>query len=123
MKKIFSDFYLRTYAQILLFLLPFLTLGLLGEEIVLYLSASIEAICLLALIARFFTYLKNHKVADRPKWADEVLGMMTLPYSMALSSLILIKSGIEAQSGIWLAIIFTVLIILAILTDAKKTKI
>lgn len=103
-------------ANILAATLPFITLGLLGESLVLYISIFIGVVSLTGLL--ICTVLKRtHKV---PYVITSIIDDLSLPYAITLSSLILKNKGIDFVIGLWVALILCVLILISKFADNHK---
>ena len=93
--------------------LPFLTIGMLGNKIILYISAAVGILALTLFVYGFFRkyqlQVENilHKVI-------EILG---LPYGIALSAAILDQNGIDASIGYW----FSLLVIILAISSVANT--
>lgn len=88
--------------------LPFITLGFLGDNVVLYISISIGILSLIGLVLSMLC--KNNKRAYcllKPLFKD-----FSLPYALTLSSLILKNNGIDATIGLWISAILCILTVL-----------
>ncbi len=97
----------ETCSDILAASLPFITLGLLGDKLVLYVSVSIGVMALVTLIACLL--LKNRKFTNTPlafRPHD-----FALSYAFALSAAILDSKGIDASLVYWTALILAILAI------------
>lgn len=105
-------------SEILAATLPFITVGFLGNSLILYISLTIGIIALLGL--GICIILKNKLSAYR---LEKIQPQdFSLPYAIALSSAILSNHGIDANIGYWVALGLCVLTIGSLLTDNKDSK-
>lgn len=87
--------------------LPFITLGLLGNLLVLHISIIVGVLALLGLVLSIL--LKNHT----PSYKSAIIlpQDFSLPYAFALSSTILQTYGIDATIGLWFSLFLCILVI------------
>ena len=104
-----------TCSEILAAALPFITIGLLGDRLILYISLTVGIIALLGL--GLCILLKN-KMPFRNSVKIN-LQDFSLPYAIALSSAIVRSNGIDASIGFWFSLGLTVIIIIGVLIPKK----
>ena len=98
--EIFKDSLADGAAKVLTATLPFITLGMLGNEWMAYISCAIGIIAMVVLAVRFFTLLKDRTKVRKVELLDKAVGD-PFPYSMTLCAAILMQAGIDAVYGLW----------------------
>ncbi len=104
MMKIFTDNILSdTCSTVVVAALPFITLGLMGNKPVLYVSISLGTLAMIGLIGSIV--FKKLFLNERLLKAVRILnGDYLLPYVIALSAMILQCNGVDAVFGLWIAL-------------------
>lgn len=95
------------YSNVIGATLPFITLGLLGNRIVLYISVSIGCLALVMLVSALL--LKSR--SDFGKSLISLFQGLFLPYAIALSALILYDKGYDVSVVLWISLLLAILII------------
>lgn len=103
-------------SEILAATLPFVTIGLLGDRITLYISLSIGVLSLLflglsILFKSKIPIYRFNKIQPQD---------FSLPYAIALSATILRNNGINASIGFWFSIGLSFLIIISNVIIVQK---
>lgn len=105
-------------SEILAATLPFITIGLLGDRIILFISLNIGVISLLLLgLSILFKSKIPFYRFDKIQPQD-----FSLPYAIALSAAILKNNGINASIGFWCSLGLSIIIISNIFIVQKDSK-
>ena len=97
-------------AEIIGATIPFMTIGFLGDRIVLYISLTVGIVALLCLV---LSILLQYKIPIC-RFTKVQPQDFSYPYVIALSTAILKSHGIDASFGYWFALGLCVLIIISI---------
>jgi len=109
------------FARILIATLPFITVGMLGSPVVLYSATAVGVAALAGMVVCICLYMKKKTWAvASSSLRGTVNDLLSLPYAMALSSVIPRVVGIDTTAGLWLALIFCPFCIFANLHPKKK---
>lgn len=104
MNTMLKDAIIVSLARILVATLPFVTLGMLGNDIVLYVSLAVGMLALAALVVRAISLSgKRHEIVDGDSFGECVDDLLSFPYAITLSSTILALNGVDASPGFWLS--------------------
>lgn len=104
-------------SEILAATLPFITIGLLGDKLILYISLTVGSIALLGLI--LCVLLKNRM----PSYKAIILPQdFSYPYAIALSAIILKQHNIDASFELWLSLFLTIAVIITNIFIKPRTK-
>lgn len=116
--EIFKDSLADEAAKVLTATLPFITLGMLGNEWMAYISCAIGIIAMVVLAVRFFTLLKDRTKVRKVELLDKAVGdLLSFPYSMTLCAAILMQAGIDAVYGLWFDGLLAVGVLGSVLSD------
>ncbi len=96
------------FSRVMAAVLPLFTIGFLGNDVVLYTAAAIGIIAFMGFIA-CLTVVK----AETPRFCRIVDSILSLPYALALSALIIMSRGIDATIVLWAALFLSIAIIIA----------
>ncbi len=100
--EIFKDSLADGAAKVLAATLPFITLGMLGNEWMSYVSCAIGIIAAVVVVVRFLSLLKDTTKVRKVELLDKAVSdILSFPYAMALCSAILMQAGIDASYGLW----------------------
>ena len=88
---------------------PFVTLGSLGNSFVYYTALIVSGLSLIVFFARYIYCIKR-KLIIKSSLLPYFIRDCMLPYSIALSALILHPNGRDCKSALWLALILLVII-------------
>lgn len=109
-----------TCSNIMVATLPFITVGMLGNPVVLYISTAVGGIFLIGFLYSLISR-KCISATLSDKMAQIIRDLLSLPYAFALSSVILMSRGINADEGLWFALFLAIVDIVAgILPDKGK---
>lgn len=112
--SIFEDSYAKSFFKLTCASLPFITVGMLGEKTTLYASAAVGALALLAMIVRIAICLTDKTTATQnTAFSRDIDDVLALPYALALSSSIAGMMGYSEKSGLWLAAILCILMVIS----------
>lgn len=101
---IFEDSIAEGTAKLMAASMPFITIGLLGNPTVTYISVATGLVAMIALIIRVSLLMANKRGITRDNIFNNIIGdLLSFPYAIALSSAILMTNGIDATSGLWFA--------------------
>lgn len=95
---------------------PFVTLGFLGNRVVLYVSLFVGVVALCGLVCGL---LFKDKCASWMQHCNMTLRDLMFPYAFALSALILEQNGIDATLGLWFALALAATVIIVSLFPRK----
>lgn len=109
MKLFKDDSYTSMFFKIMTASLPFITIGMLGNRLVMYISCAVGGLALIGGIARLCSKSECSYRTELSRDVDEIL---QLPYAIALSSCIASAFGIKAEMGLWFALALSVFIVL-----------
>ena len=104
-------------SEILAATIPFITIGLLGDKLVLYISLTVGSIALLGLVLCIL--LRNKMLSYK---AIILPQDFSYPYVIALSATILKQNGIDASLEFWFSLFLTIAIIITNLFISKYSK-
>ncbi len=112
--SIFEDSYAKSFFKLTCASIPFTTVGMLGEKTTLYVSAAVGTLALLAMIVRIAMCLTGKTAATvNTAFSHDVDDMLVLPYALALSSSIAGMMGYSEKSGLWLAAMLCIMLIIS----------
>lgn len=110
---IFEDTYMESFLRIMCASLPFITVGMLWNSVILYVSVAVGVLALAALIARMAVCLKRCTVEEEPTaFSRDVDNLLALPYAMALSTAIAMGAGFNVSFIYWVALFLGVMMVL-----------
>ena len=107
--KIFKDSIAAATAKVVAACLPFLTIGMLGNDVTAIVSGIVGAVALVTLIVRAVMLFGKTEARTIASLDETVSDILSFPYAIALSSLISIPAGYDATPGLWLAAILAAL--------------
>lgn len=111
--RIFEDTYMESFFRIMCASLPFLTVGMLWNNVILYVSVAIGVLALAASIARMTVCFKRRAVEKEPSaFSKDVNDLLALPYAMALSTAIAVGAGFDVSFTYWLALFLGAVMVL-----------
>lgn len=111
---IFEDTYIESFSKIICASLPFITVGMLWNSVILYVSVAIGVLSLAALVVRMATvcFKKCAVEGSQTAFSRDVNNLLALPYAMALSTAIATGAGFDVSFTYWLALFLGVVTIL-----------
>lgn len=98
--------------------LPFITIGLMNDKPVLYISVIVGSMALIGLI--LCVLFKSHIPSDKP--VPVLPQDFSLPYAIALSTTILKHNDIDFPLGFWVSLFLSILVISNIFTTRVRKK-
>ena len=117
-----NDVYADALSTGMIATIPFITIGILGHPIVLYISASLGILLLCTFLIRFTVTLRKDNAVRSETWITELVSELSLPYMFSLSSLILIDNGLDASAGLWFSLAITIVAVACIPLTRKRLK-
>lgn len=110
MNKLFqNDIYASMFCKLIAASLPFITIGMFGLPVIMYVSGIIGALALIGMIARIFS--KTAIVEPTPVTRD-IDDLLQLPYAFTLCYSIAALQGLDEPSVLWLALAIAVIVII-----------
>ena len=101
MNKLFQDdIYASMFCKLIAASLPFITIGMLGSTVIMYISGVIGAVALVGLVARIFSKTKTVEQTAQ------------LPYAFALCYAIAALQGVDEPSMLWVAVALAIIVII-----------
>lgn len=88
--------------------IPFIAIGIVGQHVVLYVSATLGILSLCCFLIRFFVTLHTPSKIRVSTRLDTLMSLMQFPYVAALVGMIFIDNGFDAVPILWLSLIFAI---------------
>ncbi|MDE6551534.1 MAG: hypothetical protein K2K98_01025 [Muribaculaceae bacterium] len=88
--------------------IPFIAIGIVGQRVVLYVSATLGILFFCCFLIRFFVTLHRPSSIKASARLDNIMSLMQFPYVSALVGMILIDNGLEAVPILWLSLVFAI---------------
>lgn len=110
---IFSDSVLAGSAKVVAASLPFITLGMLSDNVTKIVAGIFGATALVILVVRFCMLLGSAEPRRIASIDNDVDDVVIFPGAFALSSLIAMHAGIDASFGLWFALVVAVLAVVS----------
>ncbi len=110
MNKLFQDdIYASMFCKLIAASLPFITVGMLGSTVIMYISSVIGAVALVGLVARIFS---KTKTVEQTAISRDIDDLLQLPYAFALCYAIAALQGVEEPSVLWMAVALAIIVII-----------
>lgn len=116
-----NDSYAEAFSIAMFSSTPFITIGQLWSPAVMYVSSAIGIIFLILFLGRILFTLNSKRTTSSSPWISEMISQLSLPYFIALSSLILVYNEVDASAGLWFSLAYT-LIVFTCLPLLKQSK-
>lgn len=100
-------------AKIMVASLPFVVIGMFGHQVCMNIAAVVGVLALVCFVVRIVMLAVGREAVAIAGLDSAVNEVLSLPYAIAISSMIVIDKGLEGESGLWLAAVLAVLIVLS----------
>ena len=104
-----DDVYADALSTAALATIPFITIGIFKNPILLDISASIGILLGCCFLIRFVILLYRPEAIRTKGWIEEFMSLMQLPYVFAISAMFLINYDKEASVILWICLAVSLL--------------
>lgn len=112
-----GDVYADALSTAAIATIPFITLGKIGHPATLYVAVSLGILFACCYFGRIIFMMVKDSPARTSRKLENLMGLLEVPYVIALSALIFIHAGYEVEAALWIALGAAIAAVVFILLD------